>query len=188
MVQYTARYLDSIRTGNRNSVFGFLLNGADPNGRFPDGTPLITQSVKSGFVGTVIVLAEAGADLEATDSAGLTPMMWAFHRTKNVLLPPTRADLCWQLGRRGANLDIPLPKSIDPLGRTGWIRLQESSKSGMKSAFQSLTYLAWQNRIPQSDLGKLRQEVPKRTLAYWRERPTHFFNQTRSKYSITEVA
>lgn len=166
--------------GNRYSILSQLLRGADPNGRLRDGTPFITQAVKSGFGGTATLLVEAGADLEATDTRGWTPIMWAMLGPLTQSNPVMAADLCWQLGRRGARLDLPFPNSADPVDQSGWLRLQAHKHPAMKGIFGSLYALDLSKGIPQSDLGKLYRKIPKSVLAKWRERPTHFFNRARA--------
>jgi hypothetical protein len=79
----------AIRSGDAAAVQQALANGADKNAK-RNGTPAITLCVQSGKLNLVQLLAAAGADVNAPDAQGTTPLAHArargFDAIANALL------------------------------------------------------------------------------------------------------
>jgi uncharacterized protein len=63
----------AIRSADAAAVQQALANGADKNAK-SNGTPAITLCVQSGKLNMVQLLAGAGADVNAPDAQGTTPL------------------------------------------------------------------------------------------------------------------
>jgi ankyrin repeat protein len=66
----------AIRSADAAAVRQALASGADKNAK-SNGTPAITLSVQSGKLNLVQLLAGAGADVNAPDAQGITPLAHA---------------------------------------------------------------------------------------------------------------
>jgi hypothetical protein len=66
----------AIRSADAAAVQQALASGADKNAK-SNGTPAITLSVQSGKLNLVQLLAGAGADVNAPDAQGITPLAHA---------------------------------------------------------------------------------------------------------------
>ena len=69
-----ASFEEAIQRGDGESVSDYLQNGEDPNRKTKKGTPLISLARD---VDTLSLLLQGGADVNATDGDGLTPLMHA---------------------------------------------------------------------------------------------------------------
>jgi hypothetical protein len=93
-------------TGDPRLVRAALASGDSPAGHPGDWTPL-TDAVHSGNPAPVRLLIDAGADVNARDRYGITPLMWA--------CVGLDAESVQELLRAGAAVNL-----TDPRGRTAW--------------------------------------------------------------------
>jgi ankyrin repeat protein len=71
------------RKDDPDFVRALLKYGARVDDRYAGATPL-HYAAKAGFVGTMAVLLDEGADANALDDDGLTPMDWVEHAAKTI--------------------------------------------------------------------------------------------------------
>jgi ankyrin repeat protein len=92
------------RKDDPDYVRGLLQYGARVDDRYAGATPL-HYAAKAGFIGTMEVLLEHGADAKAPDDQGLTPMEWVERAAKTVDREPVRRLLRSQARTTGSQRD-----------------------------------------------------------------------------------
>ena len=97
--------LDAVRTGSPESVADLFRRQNDP--KHPDGRTLVHLAVDLGKTATVEALAAAGADLDAADREGFSPLHHAARDAKY--------DAFAALVERGANPVLPDGRGCTPL-------------------------------------------------------------------------
>ena len=66
---------DAIDAGDSQAVEQAISNGAPANGMDETGRPLIARAARTGSVEIVLLLKDNGADIDAMDAIGFTPLM-----------------------------------------------------------------------------------------------------------------
>ncbi|BCS19483.1 uncharacterized protein APUU_12311A [Aspergillus puulaauensis] len=67
----------AVQESRKGYVHLLLAAGADPMTRFPDGTPMLTYSVKTGYMGIFnLLFKDPTCEHDATDSNGRTALSW----------------------------------------------------------------------------------------------------------------
>lgn len=174
--------------GETRRLAAALRAGADPNAI--SSTPALTIAAQEGFVGCLVLLAEAGADLNALDSNKQSAIEHILLELMGKQRPDFLMKCLMQLCRRGVDLNRSLPFT----GLSGWITLKDiiSNSKGYKSnnlaaVYGTLIINDYEGyRIEPRLLGDADSDDISSTVreiralpefAVWRKRPTHYLNQ-----------
>ena len=83
--EFSHKMFQAIEQGDDQLLRSFLRQGTPANLRSPDGTTLLTYAALHGTPRAVELLLEAGADANAANAAGVTPLIWAAGNPKKVV-------------------------------------------------------------------------------------------------------
>jgi len=103
--------IEAVRSGDVDRTRSLLL-GADCNLRDAEGATLLMISSHDGNLPMVLALIDAGADVNACDELGWTPLMKAAY---NADLNRGFADVVQALIDAGANVEAPIGYGVRPL-------------------------------------------------------------------------
>jgi ankyrin repeat protein len=107
-----ADLIEAVKAGDAVSAKNMLNAGADPNSRDGENSTVLMLSAHSGNLSMVELLIEVGADVNAGDKLGWTPLSKAVY---NPELNRGFADVVQVLIEARANIEAPIGFGVRPL-------------------------------------------------------------------------